>query len=129
MLGIAASVAGLVIGYAVQMLVAATLEGLMRASLPLPSPIPALQGIAVGLVLLLGFALPPLLQLKNVPAGARHATRVGCAARRRARRVRRRTGNPRRASHLAGGRLRLGVIVVGSFSAALAAFFLVAWVR
>src|SRR6185436_13922625 len=127
MLGIAASVIGLVIGYAVQMLVAATLEGLMRASLPLPSPIPALQGIAVGLVLLLGFALPPLLQLKNVPA-----VRV----------MRRESGAPRGGAlgaYAAGlgtlaalliwqaGDLRLGVIVVGSFSAALAAFFLIAW--
>jgi len=127
MLGIAASVAGLVIGYAVQMLVAATLEGLMRASLPLPSPIPALQGISVGLVLLLGFALPPLLQLKNVPA-----VRV----------MRRESGAPRGGAlgaYAAGlgtlaalliwqaGDLRLGVIVVGSFSAALAAFFLIAW--
>ena len=127
MLGIAASVAGLVIGYAVQMLVAATLEGLMRASLPLPSPIPALQGILVGVVLLLGFALPPLLQLKNVPA-----VRV----------MRRESGAPRGGAlgaYAAGlgtlaalliwqaGDLRLGVIVVGSFSAALAAFFLIAW--
>src|SRR6266581_914233 len=31
------------------------------------SLIPALQGLAVGLLLLLGFALPPLLQLKRVP--------------------------------------------------------------
>jgi len=127
MLGVAASAAGLVIGYAVQMLVAATLEGLMRASLPLPSPIPALQGIAVGLVLLLGFALPPLLQLKNVPA-----VRV----------MRRESGAPRGGvlgAYAAGlgtlaallvwqaGDLKLGLIVVGGFTAALATFFLVAW--
>ena len=30
--------------------------------------LPAVQGFLVGLVLLLGFALPPLVQLKNVPA-------------------------------------------------------------
>ena len=36
--------------------------------MPLPSAWPAVQGLAVGVVLLLGFALPPLLQLKNVPA-------------------------------------------------------------
>src|SRR5262249_17500669 len=39
-----------------------------RPALPLATPWPALQGFLVGLVLLLGFALPPLLQLKNVPA-------------------------------------------------------------
>jgi len=127
MLGIAASATGLVIGYAVQMLVAATLEGLMRASLPLPSLIPAVQGIAVGLVLLLGFALPPLLQLKNVPA-----VRV----------LRRESGAPRGGAlgaYAAGlgtlaallvwqaGDAKLGLIVVGGFSAALAVFFVVAW--
>jgi putative ABC transport system permease protein len=127
MLGVAASVAGLVIGYAVQMLVAATLENLMRGSLPQPSPIPALQGLAVGLVLLLGFALPPLLQLKNVPA-----VRV----------MRRESGAPRGGAlgaYAAGlgtlaalliwqaGDLRLGIIVVGGFSAALVVFFLIAW--
>jgi putative ABC transport system permease protein len=110
-----------------QMLVAATLEGLMRASLPLPSLIPALQGLSVGLVLLLGFALPPLLQLKNVPA-----VRV----------MRRESGAPRGGAlgaYAAGlatlaalliwqaGDLRLGIIVVGGFSTALAAFFLIAW--
>jgi putative ABC transport system permease protein len=127
MLGVAASVAGLVIGYAVQMLVAATLENLMRGSLPQPSPIPALQGLAVGLVLLLGFALPPLLQLKNVPA-----VRV----------MRRESGAPRGGAlgaYAAGlgtlaalliwqaRDLRLGIIVVGGFSAALVVFFLIAW--
>ena len=126
-LGVAASVAGLVIGYAVQALVAATLENLMRASLPLPSPVPAVQGIAVGLVLLLGFALPPLLQLKNVPA-----VRV----------MRRESGAPRGGAigaYAAGlgtlaallvwqaGDLKLGLIVVGGFAAALTAFFLVSW--
>src|SRR6185503_4848946 len=55
-----------------------------------PRPWPALQGFLVGLVLLLGFALPPLLQLKNVPA-----VRV----------IRRETGAPRRSA--------LGAYVVG----------------
>jgi putative ABC transport system permease protein len=126
-LGIAASVAGLAIGYGVQLLVAATLQSLMRASLPLPSATPAVQGIAVGLVLLIGFALPPLLQLKNVPA-----VRV----------VRREWGAPRGGvlgAYAAGlgtlaalliwqaGDLQLGVTVVASFAAALAVFFAVSW--
>jgi len=127
LLGLAASGTGLVIGYAMQLLVATTLESLMRASLPLPSPLPGVQGMAVGLVLLLGFALPPLLQLKNVPA-----VRV----------MRRESGAPRGGvlgAYAAGlgtlaalliwqaGDLALGVTVVGGFAAALAAFFIVAW--
>jgi putative ABC transport system permease protein len=31
------------------------------------SLLPALQGVATGMLLLLGFALPPILQLRNVP--------------------------------------------------------------
>jgi putative ABC transport system permease protein len=127
LLGISASLVGLAIGYAVQFAVAATLEGIQRADLPLPSALPALHGIAVGLVLLLGFALPPLLQLKNVPA-----VRV----------IRRESGGPRGSvlgAYAAGlgtlaalliwqaGDLKLGLIVVGSFAAALAVFFFVAW--
>src|SRR6185503_19573533 len=127
LLGIAASATGLAIGYAMQMLVASTLETLLRASLPLPSPMPGVQGMAVGLVLLLGFALPPLLQLKNVPA-----VRV----------MRRESGAPRGGvlgayaaglGALAGlliwqaGDLRLGVTVVGGFAVALAVFFVASW--
>src|SRR5258708_36704433 len=38
------------------------------ADLPAPGRLPGARGFLVGLVLLLGFALPPLLQLKGVPA-------------------------------------------------------------
>ena len=127
LLGVAASAAGLAIGYAMQVLVATTLEGLLRARLPLPSPLPGVQGMAVGMVLLLGFALPPLLQLKNVPA-----VRV----------MRRESGAPRGGvlgAYAAGfaalaalliwqaGDLTLGVTVVGGFAAALGVFFFAAW--
>ena len=44
------------------------LAEVLRADLPAPRLLPAVQGFLVGLVLLLGFALPPLVQLKNVPA-------------------------------------------------------------
>jgi len=127
LLGVGSSAVGLAIGYGMQFLVATTLESLMRASLPLPSAMPGLQGMAVGLVLLLGFALPPLLQLKNVPA-----VRV----------MRRESGAPRGGvlgAYAAGlgtlaalliwqaGDLKLGVTVVGGFAAALAVFFGVSW--
>ncbi len=42
-----------------------SLGGLLRVSLPQPSVIPALTGVAAGLVLLVGFA-PPLLALTRV---------------------------------------------------------------
>ncbi|HYL88706.1 MAG TPA: FtsX-like permease family protein, partial [Burkholderiales bacterium] len=68
LLGLIACTAGALIGYAAQAGIGAALGGLINAELPPPTAWPALQGLLVGLVLLLGFALPPLLQLKNVPA-------------------------------------------------------------
>src|SRR4029453_5833879 len=64
----AACAAGCVIGIAAQSALAQVLSGVLRADLPPPSVLPAVQGFLVGVVLLLGFALPPLVQLKNVPA-------------------------------------------------------------
>ncbi len=40
---------------------------LLAADLPPVSLLPALQGVATGMLLLVGFALPPILQLRNVP--------------------------------------------------------------
>src|SRR5205085_6930490 len=100
---------------------------LIRADLPPPTAWPALQGLLVGLVLLLGFALRPLVQLKNVPAlrvirresgslkgGAAAAYGLGLAL-------------------LAGllvwqaGDTKLGAYVVGGFAGAVLVFFLAAW--
>src|SRR6266567_1485376 len=64
LLAFAASAAGCVLGFFVQSVVAWWLAALIPGTLPPPGPAPALQGAATGLVLLLGFALPPLLQLK-----------------------------------------------------------------
>ena len=58
---------GVVLGYVAHFALLAALGSLISTSLPLPSPLPAVQGAAVGLVLLLGFALPPLVQLRVVP--------------------------------------------------------------
>lgn len=88
-LGAAASLLGCALGYAAQGAIAAALGDLLRAQLPPASLAPALQGFLVGVVLLLGFALPPLVQLKNVPAvrvirreaGRRAATRWRSTAR------------------------------------------------
>ncbi|HEY7239137.1 MAG TPA: FtsX-like permease family protein [Burkholderiales bacterium] len=117
---------GAALGYLAQTALGAALAGLLRSELPPPSLLPAAQGFLVGLVLLLGFALPPLARLKNVPAlrvmrreAAPNATYylsylVGAAA-------------------LAGlllwqaGDLKLGGYVVGGFAAAVLAFFAAAW--
>ena len=66
--GLLACTLGCVLGYAGQAVIAIWLTDFVAASLPQPGFYPVLQGFAAGLLLLLGFALPPLLQLKNVPA-------------------------------------------------------------
>ncbi|GBG01472.1 inner membrane transport permease [Azospira sp. I13] len=66
-LGVAASAAGLLIGFGAHFVLHAWLANLLASPLPSPGPWPALQGLAAGLVLLFGFALPPLLQLRQVP--------------------------------------------------------------
>ncbi|MFN7087554.1 MAG: ABC transporter permease, partial [Burkholderiales bacterium] len=66
LLGVAASLAGCLIGIAAQLLLAHWLGGLIAVELPAPGALPALHGLATGLALLLGFALPPLAGLGNV---------------------------------------------------------------
>ncbi|MFN3565742.1 MAG: ABC transporter permease, partial [Burkholderiaceae bacterium] len=65
--GAAACVSGVLLGYALHFVLIEVLRGLIQTALPRPSLAPAWQGGAVGLVLLLGFALPPLAQLRAVP--------------------------------------------------------------
>jgi putative ABC transport system permease protein len=128
LLGVLSCSAGVLAGLAAQTAIAAALAEALRADLPAPSMLPAVQGFLVGLVLLLGFALPPLVQLKNVPA-----LRV----------MRRESGGPRGgtiATYAAGlaalaallvwqaGDARLGGMVVAGFGIAVAAFAAVAWV-
>ena len=68
MLGVAACGAGCLAGFGAQQLIAYWLASILQAPLPQPTALPALQGALVALTLLLGFAQPPLLQLRNVPA-------------------------------------------------------------
>jgi len=127
LLGLIACALGAALGYAAQAGLGAALAGLIRADLPLATPWPALQGALVGLALLLGFALPPLVQLKNVPA-----LRV----------MRREVDAPRPAAAAAyavgfatvcallvwqAGDLKLGAYVVGGFAVALVVFFAAAF--
>lgn len=126
-LGLAACVVGCAVGFGAQALIAHWLASIIQAKLPQPTAIPALQGGLVGLTLLLGFALPPLLQLRNVPA-----VRV----------IRRESGAPKGGAIVAyllgfatlavlllwqAGDLKLGVTVIGGFSVAVLLFAGVAW--
>jgi putative ABC transport system permease protein len=128
LLGAIACVLGALLGYGAQAGLGAALANIIRAELPLASGLPALHGALVGLALLLGFALPPLLQLKDIPA-----VRV----------MRRELDAPRPNTVIAyaaglatvcallvwqAGDLKLGVYVVGGFAAALVVFFAVAFV-
>lgn len=67
-LGVVASALGCVLGFAVQAGLEVWLAELIAVKLPAPSFRPALQGFGTGIIVLLGFAIPPLLQLRNVPA-------------------------------------------------------------
>ncbi len=124
-LGLMASSIGCILGYAGQAVIARWLADFVSSSLPPPGLYPLAQGYAAGMLLLLGFALPPLLQLQNVPA-----VRV----------IRREVGPPAQ-SALAlyalglgalaallvwqAGELRLGGIVAAGFTAAFAVFWFV----
>jgi putative ABC transport system permease protein len=67
-LGAIAAAAGCALGFATQQLLSGGLTEFVAITLPPPSALPAAQGVVLAFVLLLGFALPPLLQLKGVPA-------------------------------------------------------------
>lgn len=124
--GLAATLAGCGVGYAVQGAMEQLLASLMLTRLPAPSLLPWLHGLLVGLTLVIGFALPPLLRLKRVPT-----IRV----------LRREWSGSEPASagaYLLGaavlaalmlwmaGELRLGLIVLGGFLIALGFFALMA---
>ena len=127
LLGLAACAVGTLIGFVAQFFIAEILGGLLRADLPAVSMLPALQGFLVGLVLLLGFALPPLVQLKNVPAVRVIRRESGAAS------------GSTLAVYAAGlvslsgllvwqaGDVVLGITVVGGFGVAVAVFAIVAW--
>jgi len=66
-LGLIASLAGCVIGFGAQEVLAQLHAGLFTTRLPAPSFRPVWIGIATGLILLIGFAAPALMRLKTVP--------------------------------------------------------------
>ena len=67
LLGLGAGAIGCLIGFAVQFGLNALLGSLVGFPLPAPGGWPVLHGLGVSLLLLLGFALPPLIRLGRVP--------------------------------------------------------------
>jgi len=65
--GLIGSVIGAAIGFAAHFVLIEWLGKLVTNVLPAASFLPAVQGIVTGLLLLIGFAVPPILQLRNVP--------------------------------------------------------------
>jgi len=67
-LGLLAGAVGCLIGFAAQYVLVEIVGSLADFALPTPSMLPVLFGLLTGLVTQFGFALPPLLHLKNVPS-------------------------------------------------------------
>lgn len=67
LLGLIASVLGVLFGYLGQEALVALLKGRILSDLPAPSLLPMLEGLVVGMLLLIAFGLPPLMHLQRVP--------------------------------------------------------------
>jgi len=121
-IGVIGSAAGIALGFIGHLVLLHWLGSLVDVELPQASVWPALEGIAMGLVLLLGFALPPLLPLTRVPPV--HV-------------IRRELGDAGRVAYaaygvgvllfagllvIAAGEWKLGGIVAGGFAAGLLLF-------
>ncbi|WP_080990219.1 ABC transporter permease [Comamonas testosteroni] len=126
-IALAASAAGVLLGWAVHHVFVWLLAGLVESALPAASLWPALFGMGMGLTLLLAFGLPPVLQLAQVPP-----LRV----------MRRDLGALKPASWLVLGvgvtgfaallmvasrDIKLGLIAVGGFAVAVLLFAGLAW--
>jgi putative ABC transport system permease protein len=122
LVGLVASIAGVLAGYLVHFVFVMMLGGLVEATLPAPGLWPVAFGIGMGLTLLFAFGLPPVLQLAQVPP-----LRV----------IRRDVGNLKPASLLvlgigvigfaalllaASSDIKLGGIAVGGFAGAVLVF-------
>ena len=67
LLAVIAAAAGTLLGFVAQEGLAYLLKDLVRGDLPPPTWAPAILGLVTAVTILVGFALPPMLQLKNVP--------------------------------------------------------------
>ncbi|MGI4935441.1 MAG: ABC transporter permease, partial [Janthinobacterium lividum] len=128
LIGIAGSALGAAGGFAAHFVLLEWLGRLVTHDLPPATMLPAFQGISTGLILLVGFALPPVLQLRNVPHN-----RV----------IRREQDTPQAmtvASYVLGlasfiglllwqaGNIKLGMLTAAGFLGGLLVFALVAWI-
>ncbi|WP_241673048.1 ABC transporter permease [Lacisediminimonas profundi] len=127
MIGLAGCTVGVAVGFAAHFVLLDWLGSLVTTVLPPATLMPALQGLGAGMLLLLGFAIPPVLQLRDVPHN----------------RVIRREQAPPRAATLAtyafglasfvglllwqAGNLKLGALTAGGFLAGLVVFALAGW--
>ncbi len=66
-LALIASTVGVALGLLAQAAISQILDKLFLTSLPAPTLQPVIMGYATGVILLLGFAMPPLLALRQVP--------------------------------------------------------------
>jgi len=66
-LGLVASAAGIVLALAGQQLLVMLLSSITATDLPPPGLLPAITAFGTGVLLLFGFALPPLIALASVP--------------------------------------------------------------
>ncbi|MGQ0383571.1 MAG: ABC transporter permease [Gammaproteobacteria bacterium] len=67
LLALIAAGVGSLLGFLAQEILAWLLGDLVRSDLPPPTAAPAIMGAVTALAILVGFALPPMLQLKRVP--------------------------------------------------------------
>lgn len=125
--GLAASAAGVLLGWAMHHVFVWLLAGLVETALPAAGVWPAALGLGMGMTLLLAFGLPPVLQLAQVPPLRVMRRDLGAL-------------RPMSALVLAVGvagfaallmavssDLRLGAIAVGGFAAAVLLFAGLAW--
>jgi putative ABC transport system permease protein len=128
LIGVAASLLGVLLGYAVHFVFVLLLSDLVGATLPGASFWPVGFGVGMGLTLLFAFGLPPVLQLAQVPP-----LRV----------IRRDVGGLKPASAMvlavgvsgfaalllaASSDLKLGAMAVGGFAVAVVLFAGLSWV-
>ena len=67
MIAVLAGLLGTLLGYLAQEGIAAVLRDLLRSDLPAPALSTVWLGLMTSVLILVGFALPPLLQLRHVP--------------------------------------------------------------
>jgi putative ABC transport system permease protein len=127
LVGLAGSVLGVLAGFAAHFVLLEWLGKLVTTTLPPATFLPAVQGVITGLLLLIGFAIPSILQLRNVPHN----------------RVIRREQDAPQPVTLAGyalgliafvalllwqsGNVKLGLLTAGGFLAGLTLFALLGW--